>query len=60
MSENYDFVVTGGDSAWLVAVGYGAVWGAKVLLLEKRVLGAECTYTNCVLLKALIHLFAAV
>jgi len=60
MLDTFDFVVIGGGSAGLVAAGGAGLLGAKVLLIEKRALSGECTYTNCILSKVLIHLFAAV
>lgn len=60
MSENYEFLVIGGGSVELVAMGGAAVLEAEVLLVEKHALGGEYAYTNCLLSKAQIHLFAAV
>jgi pyruvate/2-oxoglutarate dehydrogenase complex dihydrolipoamide dehydrogenase (E3) component len=55
MGEMYDLVVIGGGSAGLVAAGGAAVLGAKVLLVEKNLLGGDCLYTGCVPSKTLIR-----
>ena len=54
MSEIYDLIVIGGGSAGLVAAGGAATLGAKVALIEKKLLGGDCLYTGCVPSKTLI------
>ena len=54
MSEIYDLVVIGGGSAGLVAAGGAAALGAKVALVERKMLGGDCLYTGCVPSKTLI------
>ncbi len=55
MSEKYDLIVIGGGSAGLVAAGGAGILGAKVALIEKKLLGGDCLYTGCVPSKALIR-----
>ena len=54
MSNTYDLIVIGGGSAGLVAAGGAAILGAKVALIEKKLLGGDCLYTGCVPSKTLI------
>ncbi len=55
MSEKYDLIVIGGGSAGLVAAGGAGILGARVALIEKKLLGGDCLYTGCVPSKALIR-----
>ena len=55
MSETYDLIVIGGGSAGLVAAGGAGIFGAKVALIEKNLLGGDCLYTGCVPSKSLIR-----
>ena len=55
MTENYDLIVIGGGSAGLVAAGGAGILGARVALIEKKLLGGDCLYTGCVPSKALIR-----
>ena len=51
----YDLVVIGGGSAGLVVAGGAAQLGARVALVEKKLLGGDCLYTGCVPSKTLIR-----
>lgn len=55
MNKKYDLIVLGGGSAGLVAAGGAAILGAKVALVEKKLLGGDCLYTGCVPSKSLIR-----
>lgn len=55
MRYDYDLLVIGGGAAGLTASQVGAGLGARVLLVERRRLGGECTWTGCVPSKALLH-----
>lgn len=50
----YDLVVIGAGSGGLTAAIGGAKIGARVLLIEKELLGGDCTHYGCVPSKALI------
>ncbi len=50
----YDLVVLGGGTAGLVAAAIGAGVGAKVALVESRLLGGDCLNWGCVPSKALL------
>lgn len=52
--ERYDMIVLGGGSGGLVAAAGAAQLGAKVLLVEKNLLGGDCLYTGCVPSKTFI------
>lgn len=54
MKDTYDLIVIGGGSAGLVAAGGAAALGARVALVEKKLLGGDCLYTGCVPSKTLI------
>ncbi|WP_088893057.1 mercuric reductase [Leptolyngbya ohadii] len=51
----YDLVVIGGGAAGLVTAGGAALLGAKVALVEKHLLGGDCTNVGCVPSKSLIR-----
>src|SRR3989442_8228922 len=51
----YDLVVIGGGSAGLVVAGGAAQLGARVALVEKKLLGGDCLYTGCVPSKTFIR-----
>lgn len=50
----YNLVVVGGGTAGLVAAAGAAGLGAKVALVERRLLGGDCLNTGCVPSKALL------
>lgn len=51
----YNLVVIGGGTAGLVAAAGAASLGAKVALIEKRLLGGDCLNFGCVPSKALLR-----
>lgn len=55
MKYDYDLAIIGGGSAGLTGANFAARLGAKVVLLEKKRLGGDCTWTGCVPSKALIR-----
>jgi pyruvate/2-oxoglutarate dehydrogenase complex dihydrolipoamide dehydrogenase (E3) component len=52
--SRYDLVVIGGGTAGLVSAVGAAGLGARVALVERRLLGGDCLNTGCVPSKALI------
>jgi pyruvate/2-oxoglutarate dehydrogenase complex dihydrolipoamide dehydrogenase (E3) component len=52
---DYDLVVIGGGSAGLTASGLAAALGAKTALVERHLLGGECTWTGCIPSKSLVR-----
>lgn len=53
--SRYDLVVIGGGSAGLVVAGGAAQLGARIALVEKKLLGGDCLYTGCVPSKTFIR-----
>lgn len=53
--SEYDLIVIGGGSAGLVVAGGAAQLGARVALVEKKLLGGDCLYTGCVPSKTFIR-----
>lgn len=53
--NSYDLIVIGGGSAGLVVAGGAAQLGARVALVEKKLLGGDCLYTGCVPSKTFIR-----
>ncbi len=51
----YNLVVIGGGTAGLVSAAGAAGLGARVALVERRLLGGDCLNYGCVPSKALIH-----
>lgn len=51
----YNLVVLGGGTAGLIAAAGAAGLGAKVALIERRLLGGDCLNSGCVPSKALIR-----
>jgi pyruvate/2-oxoglutarate dehydrogenase complex dihydrolipoamide dehydrogenase (E3) component len=56
----YNLVVLGAGTAGLVSAAGGAGLGAKVALVEKRLLGGDCLNVGCVPSKALLRAARAV
>ena len=57
MSDNgkpYDMVVIGAGAAGLVASGFAGRIGLKVALIERDLLGGDCTHYGCVPSKAML------
>jgi len=44
----YDLIIIGAGSAGLTAAGFAAHLGLKVALVEKNLVGGDCTWTGCV------------
>lgn len=53
-AKRYDLAVVGGGTAGLVAAAIAAGLGAKVALVERRLLGGDCLNWGCVPSKALL------
>jgi len=54
-AERYSLVVIGGGTAGLVAAHAAAMLGAKVALIERKLLGGDCLNVGCVPSKAIIR-----
>ena len=54
-ADRYHLVVIGGGTAGLVSAAGAAGLGAKVALVERRLLGGDCLNYGCVPSKALIR-----
>lgn len=54
----YDVIVIGGGSAGLVAAKFAKGLGKKTAIIEKRLLGGDCTHYGCIPSKALLRLSA--
>jgi pyruvate/2-oxoglutarate dehydrogenase complex dihydrolipoamide dehydrogenase (E3) component len=54
-SGRYNLVVIGAGTAGLVSAAGGAALGAKVALIEKHLMGGDCTNYGCVPSKAVIR-----
>lgn len=59
-APRYHLVVIGGGTAGLVTAGGAGLLGAKVALVEKHLLGGDCTNVGCVPSKAMIRSARAV
>ena len=51
----YDLAIVGAGAAGLIAADFAVQLGAKIALLEKGLIGGDCTWTGCVPSKSLIH-----
>lgn len=54
-SGRYNLVVVGAGTAGLVSAAGGAALGAKVALIERHLMGGDCTNYGCVPSKAIIR-----
>jgi len=54
MHDDFDMIVIGGGAAGLTASAVAASLGARTLMLERRRLGGDCTWTGCVPSKTLL------
>jgi len=54
ISYDYDSVVIGGGAAGLTTAGIAANFGTKTLMVEKNLLGGDCTWSGCVPSKTLL------
>jgi pyruvate/2-oxoglutarate dehydrogenase complex dihydrolipoamide dehydrogenase (E3) component len=54
-TERYNLVVIGAGTAGLVSAAGGAALGAKVALIERHLMGGDCTNYGCVPSKAIIR-----
>ena len=54
-APRYDLVVIGAGAAGLVTAAGAAIFGAKVALIEKHLMGGDCTIVGCVPSKAMIR-----
>ncbi|MGL5084047.1 MAG: mercuric reductase [Microcoleaceae cyanobacterium] len=54
-TDCYNLVIIGGGTAGLVTAAGAGLFGAKVALIEKHLLGGDCTNTGCVPSKAIIR-----
>ena len=59
-APRYDLVVIGGGTAGLVSAAGAASLGARVALVERRLLGGDCLNVGCVPSKALLRTARAV
>ena len=55
MSDTFDVIVVGGGPAGEVAVERLAKGGLSVALVERELVGGECTYWGCIPSKTLIR-----
>jgi pyruvate/2-oxoglutarate dehydrogenase complex dihydrolipoamide dehydrogenase (E3) component len=54
LNEDHDLIIIGGGSAGLTAAGFGVQLGLRVALVEKHLIGGDCTWTGCVPSKTLL------
>jgi pyruvate/2-oxoglutarate dehydrogenase complex dihydrolipoamide dehydrogenase (E3) component len=53
--SDYDAIVIGGGAAGLTAAGIAVNAGAKTVMIERHLLGGDCTWTGCIPSKSLLH-----
>ena len=53
-TPEYDLAIIGAGAAGLIAADFAVQLGAKTALLEKGLIGGDCTWTGCVPSKSLI------
>jgi pyruvate/2-oxoglutarate dehydrogenase complex dihydrolipoamide dehydrogenase (E3) component len=53
-ASEYDLAIIGAGSAGLIAADFAVQLGARTALLEKDLIGGDCTWTGCVPSKSLI------
>lgn len=54
MKYDYDFAIIGAGAAGLIAADFALKLGARVVLIEKDLIGGDCTWSGCVPSKSLI------
>lgn len=54
MTYDYDMIVIGGGAAGLTMSGIAASFCAKTVMIERELLGGDCTWTGCIPSKVLL------
>lgn len=55
MNDVYDLIVIGAGSAGLTAAAFNGELGRKVAVIEREMVGGDCTWSGCMPSKALLH-----
>ena len=55
LDTNYDFIIIGAGSTGLTAASMAAQIGVKVILVEGKRIGGDCTWTGCIPSKSLLY-----
>ena len=55
-TPEYDLAIIGAGAAGLIAADFAVQLGARTALLEKGLIGGDCTWTGCVPSKSLIKI----